>query len=209
VNPSPNLRSPDAAILYPALGLIETTNLSVGRGTAHPFSFFGVGAPTNNRNPGASAALKGTGFSPSVSSPEREWALAPEGKVAGQWFYAANVAAALTARHLPGVTFTAATEPIAEDANRYPYHGQTIQAVRLTVTDRTAFDSPETGIEILSVLQRLYPAQFQLERAKTLLCNRATLDALARGDDPHTIAASWQPALAAFRAATKPYLLYP
>ena len=42
-NPSPNLRSPDAALLYAGLGLIEGANLSVGRGTAEPFGW--VGAP--------------------------------------------------------------------------------------------------------------------------------------------------------------------
>jgi uncharacterized protein YbbC (DUF1343 family)/CubicO group peptidase (beta-lactamase class C family) len=42
-NPSPNLRSLQEAILYPALGLIETTNVSVGRGTDTPFEQ--VGAP--------------------------------------------------------------------------------------------------------------------------------------------------------------------
>ena len=42
-NPSPNLRSPQEATLYPALGLIETTNVSVGRGTDTPFEY--VGAP--------------------------------------------------------------------------------------------------------------------------------------------------------------------
>ncbi len=42
-NPSPNLRSLQEAILYPALGLIETTNISVGRGTDTPFAY--VGAP--------------------------------------------------------------------------------------------------------------------------------------------------------------------
>ncbi len=42
-NPSPNLRSLREAVLYPALGLIETTNISVGRGTDTPFAY--VGAP--------------------------------------------------------------------------------------------------------------------------------------------------------------------
>jgi uncharacterized protein YbbC (DUF1343 family) len=42
-NPSPNLRSLREAILYPGLGLIETTNVSVGRGTDTPFAY--VGAP--------------------------------------------------------------------------------------------------------------------------------------------------------------------
>ena len=42
VNPSPNLRDLEEAILYPALGLIETTNISVGRGTETPFEVFGA-----------------------------------------------------------------------------------------------------------------------------------------------------------------------
>lgn len=42
VNPSPNLRDLEEAALYPALGLIETTNISVGRGTDTPFEIFGA-----------------------------------------------------------------------------------------------------------------------------------------------------------------------
>jgi uncharacterized protein YbbC (DUF1343 family)/CubicO group peptidase (beta-lactamase class C family) len=43
VNPSPNLRSLNEAVLYPGIGMIETTNVSVGRGTDTPFEL--VGAP--------------------------------------------------------------------------------------------------------------------------------------------------------------------
>jgi uncharacterized protein YbbC (DUF1343 family)/CubicO group peptidase (beta-lactamase class C family) len=42
VNPSPNMRSLAAAALYPGVGLLETTNLSVGRGTATPFEVLGA-----------------------------------------------------------------------------------------------------------------------------------------------------------------------
>lgn len=42
VNPSPNLRDMEEATLYPALGLIEATNISVGRGTDTPFEQFGA-----------------------------------------------------------------------------------------------------------------------------------------------------------------------
>jgi uncharacterized protein YbbC (DUF1343 family) len=41
--PSPNLASPTHALLYPAIGLVEGTNLSVGRGT--PRAFHVLGAP--------------------------------------------------------------------------------------------------------------------------------------------------------------------
>lgn len=43
VNPSPNMRSLTEAILYPGMGVWETTNVSVGRGTDTPFEL--IGAP--------------------------------------------------------------------------------------------------------------------------------------------------------------------
>jgi uncharacterized protein YbbC (DUF1343 family) len=43
VNPSPNMRSPEAALLYPGIGLLEFSNVSVGRGTGQPFNV--IGAP--------------------------------------------------------------------------------------------------------------------------------------------------------------------
>ena len=43
INPSPNMRSLAQATLYPGIGLLETTNVSVGRGTDTPFEV--VGAP--------------------------------------------------------------------------------------------------------------------------------------------------------------------
>jgi len=43
VNPSPNIRSLTQALLYSGVGLLEATNLSVGRGTDSPFEV--VGAP--------------------------------------------------------------------------------------------------------------------------------------------------------------------
>lgn len=43
VNPSPNMRSLTQATLYPGIGLMEFTNISVGRGTDTPFEI--IGAP--------------------------------------------------------------------------------------------------------------------------------------------------------------------
>jgi uncharacterized protein YbbC (DUF1343 family)/CubicO group peptidase (beta-lactamase class C family) len=42
VNPSPNLRSVTQATLYPGVGLVEGTNVSVGRGTDTPFEVLGA-----------------------------------------------------------------------------------------------------------------------------------------------------------------------
>ena len=42
INPSPNLRSLTEAALYPGVGLVEGTNVSVGRGTDTPFELLGA-----------------------------------------------------------------------------------------------------------------------------------------------------------------------
>src|SRR5690606_26888296 len=42
VAPSPNLRRAEVLALYPALGLLEGTNVSVGRGTDSPFELLGA-----------------------------------------------------------------------------------------------------------------------------------------------------------------------
>lgn len=43
VPPSPNMPTPDTALVYPGTGLLEGTNVSEGRGTTRPFEI--VGAP--------------------------------------------------------------------------------------------------------------------------------------------------------------------
>jgi uncharacterized protein YbbC (DUF1343 family) len=66
INPSPNMRSLRQAELYPGIGLLETTNLSVGRGTDTPFEV--IGAPwLDGRRLAAALAtepLEGVAFVP-------------------------------------------------------------------------------------------------------------------------------------------------
>jgi uncharacterized protein YbbC (DUF1343 family)/CubicO group peptidase (beta-lactamase class C family) len=71
INPSPNMRSLTEAILYPGMGLLETTALSVGRGTDTPFEL--IGAPYINDSALAielnTAGLPGVHFVPIVFTP--------------------------------------------------------------------------------------------------------------------------------------------
>jgi len=71
VNPSPNMRSLTQAWLYPGIGLLETTNLSVGRGTDTPFEV--IGAPWIDGRKLAAAlrsqSIKGATFVPIEFTP--------------------------------------------------------------------------------------------------------------------------------------------
>jgi SSS family transporter len=188
ISPSPNLKSAEAAVLYPGIGLIETTNISVGRGTDKPFQH--IGACWTPLKP---ASKKG------LTVP-----CAPEDQLD-----APALANYLTARHIPGVAFTATSFPVADDANHYPGHGQTLQGIDIVATDRDALNTPEMGIEILSALHHLYPERFNLARASTLVASVNTMQALRDNEDPHKIAATWTAELNDFKHRRQPYLLYP
>ena len=121
---------------------------------------------------------------------------------------APQLAAYLTARKIPGVTFAPTSFPVAETANHYPYHGQTIPGIQITLTDRNTLDAPELGIELLSALHHLYPKQFDLAKAERLLASVNTMLALDNNEDPRSIAASWASDLAAFQKRRALYLLY-
>ena len=74
-NPSPNLRSLTEATLYPGVGLVEGTNISVGRGTDTPFEV--VGAPWINERDFAeylnARNLAGLRFVPVTFTPASNW----------------------------------------------------------------------------------------------------------------------------------------
>jgi uncharacterized protein YbbC (DUF1343 family) len=72
INPSPNMRNVNQALLYPGVGLLETTNVSVGRGTDTPFER--IGAPWIDANQLADslnqAELPGVRFTPIRFTPD-------------------------------------------------------------------------------------------------------------------------------------------
>ena len=163
VNPSPNMRNLTQAALYPGLGAIEMTNISVGRGTDAPFQQ--IGAP---------------------------------------WIDGVRVAAALNARDLLGVRFY----PVSFTPSAGQYAGEACQGVRLIITDRRSLRPVRVGLEIASVLHRLYGELYRLDAAATLLGSRDGLARVRAGEDPGDVAAGWAADEARWRQRRAPYLLY-
>jgi len=82
VNPSPNLRSPEAALAYPGTCLVEATNASEGRGTDAPFLL--VGAPwVKPEELVRDAATPGFTLEPASFTPTAS-AAAPKPKLVGE-----------------------------------------------------------------------------------------------------------------------------
>jgi uncharacterized protein YbbC (DUF1343 family)/CubicO group peptidase (beta-lactamase class C family) len=163
-NPSPNLRNLEEAIFYPGIGMLETSNISVGRGTDTPFAW--IGAP---------------------------------------WIKATDLASALNRRMVPGVRFV----PVQfTPQGTYPYAHQLCQGVGFLLLNRNALDVPELGVEIASMLHKLYPTQYKLASIAPLVRNKATLDALDKDNDPQSIANLWRQDIQRFEGKRKAYLLY-
>ncbi len=164
IAPSPNLRSLDAALLYPGLETLQAGGVSVGRGTDTPFEVFG--AP---------------------------------------WIRAADLAADLNRRFVPGLRFV----PTAFTPNEGLYRGTRCEGIAVVITDRQSVHAMLAGLEIAAALRTLYPDQFNLDAILTLLGSVATLERLRRGDAPTRIVDEMADDLAAFRERRRPYLLYP
>jgi uncharacterized protein YbbC (DUF1343 family)/CubicO group peptidase (beta-lactamase class C family) len=163
VNPSPNMRSLTEAVLYPGIGLIEGSNISVGRGTDTPFEL--VGAP---------------------------------------WVIAVELAKYLNARDIAGVRFI----PVEFTPDSSEYARQKCSGVQIVVTDRNLLDAPELGLEFAAAFQALYPASYKLSGVDTLMVNKASLDAVASGQDPRRVAEGWSEGLERFETLRAKYLIY-
>jgi uncharacterized protein YbbC (DUF1343 family) len=163
-NPSPNMRSLNEATLYPGIGAIEGTNISVGRGTDTPFEQ--LGAP---------------------------------------WIDPTLLAGELTARRLPGIRFY----PVSFTPASSRYAGERCNGVSMVITDREALRPVRVGLEVAAALTRLYPNDYQLDRARTLFGSPAALARVKAGDDPATIAASWSADESRWRLLRARYLIYP
>ena len=172
LNPSPNIRSLDAALKYSGMVLAEATNLSVGRGTDAPFSY--LGAP---------------------------------------WMDAPRVLQAVAAYDLQGVRFdTVRIVPDSPDPNAWvPFRGESVRFIRLTVTDREAFDAPYAALVLLSEIRRAHPQQFRITNAgfTQMIGSRWARQQFDAGADPRTIRERWQQELGAWAGVQERYRLYP
>ena len=163
INPSPNMRSLTEATLYPGIGLLETTNVSVGRGTDTPFEV--VGAP---------------------------------------YIDGRNLAEYLNERNIKGVRFV----PVKFKPNASVFKDENLGGINLIITDRNAFETVETGIEIAAALRKLYPNEWQVDKYSKLLVNTEILDKIKAGNSPEEIGKAWQPKLDEFKKRRASFLLY-
>jgi uncharacterized protein YbbC (DUF1343 family) len=120
------------------------------------------------------------------------------------WINAGELAHYLNARDISGVRFV----PVSFTPNASAYAGQKCQGVNIILVERNAFDAPELGVELASVLHKLYPDQFHMERMIELLVNQPLYDAITKGEDPRRIGEEWREPLEKFQQLRQKYLIY-
>ncbi|MGC4059703.1 MAG: DUF1343 domain-containing protein [Aquabacterium sp.] len=163
IPPSPNLRTLRSALLYPGTSWVEGANISVGRGTEHPFEW--IGAP---------------------------------------WINADQLAQALQAAKLPGVSIT----PIHFTPDSSAYQGQVCHGVQIGITDKDKLDAPRIGLALTHTLFKLWPGKFEVDKTLGMIGSRETLSRIRQGQPVDAIAKGWQEGLNAFMAQRATYLLY-
>ncbi len=162
VNPSPNLRSVDEAVLYPALGLLEATNLAVGRGTDAPFERLGAPWIDGKALAAAVAAdgLEGVDFAPESFTPDAD-------RYAGQLCHGLHVTVRDRSRFEPVQTGLA----IARELRRlYPRDWEFTKLNRLLVQPE-AMSAIDAGLPLAAIVETYRPelAAFITKREKYLL----------------------------------------
>ena len=120
------------------------------------------------------------------------------------WIDGNNLTRCLNERHISGVRFSPVVFQPASDI----YKNHLCHGVKVTLTDRRALDSPLLGIEILSALYRLYPKRFAIDDTLGLIGDGSVLLAIKEGQDPRSIALSWQKPLELFLLLRSKFLLY-
>jgi uncharacterized protein YbbC (DUF1343 family) len=129
---------------------------------------------------------------------------APFEEFGAPWINGEEVAGALNGRHLAGLHFV--NQPFIPVIGLYS--GQRCGGVGVRITDRQAVRSMAMGMEIASVLKKLYPDKFDPDKLLTLVGNEKTIQQLQEGVPAEQIVASWAEDLMSFDALRKKYLVY-
>lgn len=123
------------------------------------------------------------------------------------WIDGLVLADRLNKLRLPGVSFV----PTRFTPTSSNYKGTLCGGVQINLWDRRICRPSELGIYVIDALTRLYPAKLSattLYDMRSMVGNETIPAAIARGDAPETIIASWSADIETWRKRRAPFLLY-
>ncbi len=124
--------------------------------------------------------------------------------IGAPWIEPRRLAAELKAARLPGVDFVPLYFTPTASTNR----GQRCGGVNLILMERGKFNSVLAGMALISVLYRLYPKEFEIDRIIRLLGNQQALNGLKNGRPPADVEQEASAGMRDFLAGRKKALIY-
>jgi uncharacterized protein YbbC (DUF1343 family) len=122
----------------------------------------------------------------------------------------------MNALKLPGVRFSARTYPILPTGRKFG--GQTINGVRLTVTDRATYRPIATSMRLIAMIRKLHPNDFQWRSSRNAegresfsldrLTGSTRIRAAIENGTLDALLAEWDADAEKFREMRRPYLIY-
>lgn len=174
-----------------------------------------VNPSPNLRRTEAEIHYPGTVFFEAINVSEGRGTDTPFEQVGAPWLENQQVVDSMNALELPGVRFEPVTFAIAEGAGKYP--GETVQGVRLEVTDRNSYRPIRTSLLMIDLIRRLHPDDFQWRGASNPQARILTIErhggtarlreAIEAGTLP-ALLEEWDADAERFRETRSRYLLY-
>ena len=129
---------------------------------------------------------------------------APFERIGAPWIDGLQLAEALNARNLPGIRFY----PILFTPSSSVYKGEECQGVYFIISDRTALRPVRVGLELVSVISKLFPGKLDLKRTASLYGSADQLARALTGEDPAQLEAQWAADEVNWRTLRAKYLIY-
>jgi uncharacterized protein YbbC (DUF1343 family) len=135
---------------------------------------------------------------------------APFEQIGAPWLDTTLVLAALRRASPPGVRFSGTGFRPASPGDG-KYSDTLLAGIRLTTTDRGAYDPTVTAVHLLATLRQVHPQAFAFRPAQfdRLAGGPGLRSAIEGGEPVSAIAAGWQAELKGFRDRRRDFLLYP
>ena len=165
-----------------------------------------VNPSPNLRSLAAVTSYPGTVYFEGTNLSEGRGTDRPFEQIGAPWLDAAAVAATMNAMGLPGIAFQAVTVPVADTAAKFP--GQTIPAIRLTITDRLAYRPVRTALLLIDTIRTQHPGDFAWGPSIDALTGSDRVRLAINAGRLAPLLADWDRAAAQFRVSRAGYLLY-
>ena len=127
----------------------------------------------------------------------------PFERIGAPYIDAGRFASAINAVAMAGVVAT----PDHFAPTLREFSGEECHGVRLSITDREAFNAVTLGLTLINVLMKLCP-EYQVEKVINLVANKAIFDRIASGEAPKLVVQNWRADLETWQGRIAPHLIY-